>query len=92
MDELLNSSDGLHTEILVVLQDAKAFPVIRHEVALVACGMALEHALSLRLLVRAHYLQKNQNGNVLTQNADQVLVGIITQSDLIKTRYPALNN
>ncbi|WP_239985227.1 hypothetical protein [Pseudomonas syringae] len=54
--------------------------------------MALEHALSLRLLVRAHYLQKNQNGNVLTQNADQVLVGIITQSDLIKTRYPAFNN
>lgn len=56
MDELLDSSDGLHTEILALLQDAKAFPSIRHEVAMVACGMALEHALSLRLLVRVHCL------------------------------------
>ncbi|WP_249731724.1 DUF6988 family protein [Pseudomonas syringae] len=56
MDELLNRSDGLHTEILAVLQDAKAFPGIRHEVAMVACGMALEHALSLRQLVRGHCL------------------------------------
>lgn len=54
MDDLLDSSDELHAEVLALLQDAKAFPGVRHEVAMVACGMALDHALSLRLLVRTH--------------------------------------
>lgn len=53
MDEFLDSSDGLHVEILSLLDGVQAYPGIRHEVALVACGMALEHALSMRLLVRA---------------------------------------
>ncbi|MEB0007887.1 hypothetical protein QN412_13715 [Pseudomonas sp. RTB3] len=52
MDDLLNRSDELHIEILALLERVEAFPGIRHEVALVACGMALEHALSLRLLIR----------------------------------------
>lgn len=53
MDDFLNRSDELHVEILGLLDGVPAYPGIRHEVALVACGMALEHALSLRLLVRA---------------------------------------
>lgn len=53
MDEFLDRSDELHVEILRLLDGVPAYPGIRHEVALVACGMALEHALSLRLLVRA---------------------------------------
>lgn len=53
MDNFLDSSDELHVDILVLLDGVPAYPGIRHEVALVACGMALEHALSLRLLVRA---------------------------------------
>ncbi len=53
MDDFLNRSDELHVEILGLLDGVPAYPGIRHEVALVACGMALEHALSLRLLLRA---------------------------------------
>ncbi|MDU8498404.1 hypothetical protein RYB01_04320 [Pseudomonas syringae] len=53
MDSFLERSDELHIEILALLEGAEAFPGMRHQVALVACGMALEHALSLRLLVRA---------------------------------------
>jgi len=53
MDDFLNRSDELHVEILGLFDGVPAYPGIRHEVALVACGMALEHALSLRLLVRA---------------------------------------
>ncbi len=53
MDDFLDRSDELHVEILGLLDGVPAYPGIRHEVALVACGMALEHALSLRLLVRA---------------------------------------
>jgi len=53
MDDLLDSSDELHIEILLKLDAVEAYPDIRHEVALVACGCALEHALSLRLLVRS---------------------------------------
>lgn len=53
MDEFLNRSDELHDEILRLLDGKPAYPGIRHEVAFVACGMALEHALSLRLLVKA---------------------------------------
>ncbi|WP_122299600.1 DUF6988 family protein, partial [Pseudomonas syringae] len=52
MDSFLERSDELHIEILALLEGAKVFPGMRHEVALVACGIALEHALSLRLLVR----------------------------------------
>lgn len=52
MDEFLDRSDELHIEILSLLEGVPAFTGIRYEVALVACGMALEHALSLRLLVR----------------------------------------
>ncbi|WPM28972.1 hypothetical protein OGV25_13390 [Pseudomonas sp. P1B16] len=55
MDDLLNRSDELHDEILRLLHGVPAYPGIRHEIALVACGMALEHALSLRLLVSAGY-------------------------------------
>lgn len=53
MNDFLDRSDELHVEILGLLDGVPAYPGIRHEVALVACGMALEHALSLRLLVRA---------------------------------------
>lgn len=49
MDDFLDSSDELHVEILGLLDGVPAYPAVRHEVALVACGMALEHALSLRL-------------------------------------------
>lgn len=52
MDDFLDRSDELHVEILRLLDGVQAYPGIRNEVALVACGMALEHALSLRLLVR----------------------------------------
>jgi len=52
-EDFLNGSDELHVEILRLLEDVVPFPGIRYEVALVACAMALEHALSLRLLVRA---------------------------------------
>lgn len=52
MDEFLDRSDELHIAILSLLEGVPAFTGIRYEVALVACGMALEHALSLRLLVR----------------------------------------
>lgn len=56
MDNFLDRSDELHIEILAQLEGVEAFPGIRHEVALVACGMALEYALSLRLLVRTKCL------------------------------------
>ena len=49
MDDFLDRSDELHVEILGPLDGVPAYPGVRHEVALVACGMALEHALSLRL-------------------------------------------
>lgn len=49
MDDFLDGSDELHVEILGLLDGVPAYPGVRHEVALVACGMALEHALSLRL-------------------------------------------
>ncbi|NWD80904.1 hypothetical protein HX891_10990 [Pseudomonas reactans] len=49
MDVFLDRSDELHVEILGLLDGVPAYPGVRHEVALVACGMALEHALSLRL-------------------------------------------
>ena len=52
MDDFLDRSDELHIEILGLLGGVQAYPGLRHEVALVACGIALEHALSLRLLVR----------------------------------------
>ncbi|MFI3044522.1 DUF6988 family protein [Pseudomonas coronafaciens] len=52
-DRFLDKSDDLHVEILGLLDGVPAYPGIRHEVAMVACGMALEHALSLHLLVRA---------------------------------------
>lgn len=52
MEDFLNRSDELHIEILHLLEGVAPFPGKRHEVAMVACGMALEHALSLRLLVR----------------------------------------
>lgn len=53
MDDFLDRSDELHLEVLGLLDGASTYPGIRYEVALVACGVALEHALSLRLLVRA---------------------------------------
>ena len=49
MDDFLDRSDELHVEILGLLDGVQAYPGVRHEVALVACGMALEHALSLCL-------------------------------------------
>ncbi|WP_235813796.1 DUF6988 family protein [Pseudomonas ficuserectae] len=52
MDEFLDKSDELHVQIVGLLNGVTAYPGIRHEVALVVCGMALEHALSLRLLIR----------------------------------------
>lgn len=52
MDGLLDGSDELHLEILSLLEGTPSFPGIRFEVAYVACAVALEHALSLRLLVR----------------------------------------
>ncbi|WP_225923743.1 DUF6988 family protein [Pseudomonas azerbaijanorientalis] len=52
MEDFLNRSDELHIEILHLLKGVTPFPGTRHEVAMVACDMALEHALSLRLLVR----------------------------------------
>lgn len=52
MDEFLDGSDELHIAILHLLEGVEPFPGVRNEDALVACGMALEHALSLRLLVR----------------------------------------
>ncbi|RMV87595.1 DUF6988 family protein [Pseudomonas amygdali] len=55
MDDFLDRSEELHAEILRLLDGVPAYPGARHEVALVACGMALEHALSLRLLVRVGY-------------------------------------
>ncbi|MDY7532134.1 hypothetical protein RGV33_10615 [Pseudomonas sp. Bout1] len=47
MDDFLDRSDELHVEILELLDGLPAYPGVRHEVALVAFGMALEHALSL---------------------------------------------
>lgn len=49
MDDFLDRSDELHVEILGLLDSVPTYPCVRHEAALVACGMALEHALSLRL-------------------------------------------
>ena len=53
MDDILDRSDELHVEILGLLDGVPAYPGVRHEVSLVACGMALEHALSLRLLIES---------------------------------------
>uniref|UniRef100_UPI004054668E DUF6988 family protein n=1 Tax=Pseudomonas sp. G.S.17 TaxID=3137451 RepID=UPI004054668E len=52
IDGLLDGSDKLHLEILSLLEGTPSFPGIRFEVAYVACAVALEHALSLILLVR----------------------------------------
>lgn len=51
MDDFLDRSDELHVEILGLLDGVPAYHGVRHEVALLACGMALEHALKLRLLI-----------------------------------------
>lgn len=43
MDYFLDKLDELHAEIQRLLDGVPAYPGARHEVALVACGMALEH-------------------------------------------------
>lgn len=52
LEMLLDRSDDLHIEILGLLENAQACPGLRFEAGLVACGMSLEHALSLRMLLR----------------------------------------
>lgn len=56
LDDLLDLSDVLHNEILEFLQGVHPYPGERNRIALVACGVALEHALSLRMLVRTRCL------------------------------------
>lgn len=53
MDDFLDRSDQLQTEILGLLSEVQVYPGIRFEAAFVACGIALEHGLSLRLLIKA---------------------------------------
>ena len=53
MDYFLDRSDELHVEILGLLDGVPANLGVRNEVALVACELALEHALSLRLLIES---------------------------------------
>ena len=53
MDDFLDRSDELHVEILGLLDGVPANLGVRNEVALVACELALEHALSLRLLIES---------------------------------------
>lgn len=51
---LLDRSDDLNIEVLHRLENRQAFPEPRYEAGLTACGMALEHALSLRMLLRCN--------------------------------------
>lgn len=52
MDDFLDGSDELHIAILQLLEGVQPYAGLRYEVALVGCAMAMEHALSLRLLVK----------------------------------------
>jgi hypothetical protein len=52
LEALLDQSDELHIEILGFLETAQPFPGLRFEAGLVACGVAFEHAISLRMLLR----------------------------------------
>jgi hypothetical protein len=52
VETLLDRSDEMHLEILGILEVAQPYPELRYQAGLTACGMSLEHALSLRMLLR----------------------------------------
>ncbi|MGE8058527.1 DUF6988 family protein [Pseudomonas sp. NPDC089547] len=52
LEKFMDGSDELHAQIVDLLQEIEVYPGIRHELALTACGLAVEHALSLRCMVR----------------------------------------
>ena len=52
VENLLDQSDELHIEVLGVLELAQPYSELRYRPGLTACGMSLEHALSLRMLLR----------------------------------------
>lgn len=65
MDDFSDSSDELHVEILGLLDGVPANLGVRNEVALVACELALEHALSLNLLIESPLVSYTYlNGNL----------------------------
>jgi hypothetical protein len=53
MDDFLDKSEALHIDIISTLEGLAPYPSMRHEVGMAACGLAFEHGLSLRLLIRA---------------------------------------
>ncbi|MEW5511980.1 hypothetical protein ABGT16_05105 [Pseudomonas asiatica] len=51
LEEMLTRSADLQVEILRLLEDVPAHPGERFEASMVACGVALEHAQALRILL-----------------------------------------
>ncbi|MFX1713417.1 hypothetical protein [Stutzerimonas stutzeri] len=80
MDDYLDKSDELHVEILGLLDGVPAYPGVSHEVALVACDMALEHALSLRLFEwqllaeRGHLAHDSTTGLAASSSPEKVTI------------------
>ena len=50
LEEMLTRSAVLQAEILRLLEDEPTYPGERFEAAMIACGIALEHAQALRIL------------------------------------------
>lgn len=53
LDQMMKRSDELHGAIIDLLNDVPVYPGERNEAAMVACGIAFEHALGLRVLLES---------------------------------------
>lgn len=53
LDQMMKRSDELYVAIIDLLNDVPVYPGERNEAAMVACGIAFEHALGLRVLLES---------------------------------------
>lgn len=53
LEQMMKRSDELYVAIIDLLNDVPVYPGERSEAAMVACGIAFEHALGLRVLLES---------------------------------------
>ena len=53
LEQMMKRSDELYLAIIDLLNDVPVYPGERSEAAMVACGIAFEHALGLRVLLES---------------------------------------
>lgn len=53
LEQMMKRSDELYVAIIDLLNDVPVYPSERNEAAMVACGIAFEHALGLRVLLES---------------------------------------